>query len=1154
MTTVCPTLSGIDLEAAMKSASQIKQSNSKTTTGNTKSNNEDNNSSSVKTKSMVASPFDNLPRPPFFSSIPLDDASMLDEHNGVPITKPSQELELLSCTVSVPDRKVDAKVVPTVKKYPGVPMVAVFVGLFAGFLVLGFIQDPCGMVCNTTIRLTFGSIIALTVIVKEVCCCSSNATVTVEESDAVGDVPEPITNTKNEGNILRNVGTCMKTVCSIVLSLLVILLGLGFAIASPIFVLWRYLETWMMLWLTGPIVVALVDIVILITVIFITRSIKRRKSNPGSNSGTNWISSSKFCSFAVSFFILCIGESMVLSVIVAIFAHTEDNIPFDDNYWRYPDLILSKTIIVPLATLLAFIIRGIRQLRGKSDTALPFIYSMDLSLLLVGTGIGFALIYCSAHNGPLSLKIYGCISTLVLLITWLYNTTKDKINDKNDKATCSSRSPYEKKKYPSDTYSFLALYGPRDNADLFSFGLMVFLFQATLVTLMILSVVAQKMRTAGEVDNPDSDKVGFGTFIPSNVSDLTRSLSLPSNTGHADDTSVVAQEMRTAGEVDNPDSDKVGFGTFIPSNVSDLTRMTQIVALISYMVFADASLLDISSAVEMFPPLFQSNNKDERNKTVQILVSCSLRCTQGLLAICAVFLLVMTSSEVTEIILNFTAVSFISHLDELAFELAKKGKYGSMLEAAAKRIEQEPLPRFTERKHRHIRYRITICTISAVLFGLIFYITTFQESPDKWATTVLKVQFDENSDLHQYSGCYEIDSDTRYSKRFSYNLVKNQTNQAKFAYCKTDRRWNLLSGGSDDDPCSAGHNEIAHSAKTDFFDISMSLGEAWYSTTNAPLNLIFSELGEHEDKCSDFGDGKCDEVLNKPKFKYDEGDCCAVTCRHSDCGGTLDSAFGVSISSGFGYPKCIDASLVAVQIYIHAIQPDIPQSDANLTLRCDDFKVLSVPLTTNGMCNDELNKAKFKYDEGDCCASTCTHSNCEGTLASAFGVSISSGFGYPTCIDASLVAVQIYIDTIQPDTSQSDANLTLRCDDFKVLSVPLTTSMRQKGETVMVPDGSNCTMSLEEKDIGTDHLWTIEYTTSYLSDFMIKNNKGSPFHFRAGNISSKSSDFFSIVDTFDQNAMTSNIVVFTSLTTLILGTLMIEHLVICDLALLGTKK
>jgi len=236
---------------------------------------------------------------------------------------------------------------------------------------------------------------------------------------------------------------------------------------------------------------------------------------------------------------------------------------------------------------------------------------MDLSLLLVGAGIGSALIYCNALNGHLSLQIYGCFSILVLLIIWLYNTTEDKINDKNDKATCSSRSPYEKKKYPSDTYSFLALYGPRDNADLFSFGLMVFLFQATLVTLMILSVVAQEMRTAGEVDNPDSG------------SDWVKDV----------------------------------FSNFIPSNVSDLTRMTQIVALISYMVFADASLLDISSAVEMFPPLFQSNNKDERNKTVQILVSCSLRCTQGLLAICAVFLLVMTSSEVTEIILNFTAVS-----------------------------------------------------------------------------------------------------------------------------------------------------------------------------------------------------------------------------------------------------------------------------------------------------------------------------------------------------------------------------------------------------------------------------------------------------------------------------------------------------------------
>ena len=45
------------------------------------------------------------------------------------------------------------------------------------------------------------------------------------------------------------------------------------------------------------------------------------------------------------------------------------------------------------------------------------------------------------------------------------------------------------KKFPSDCYSFVALYNPKTDADEFGFGLMVFLFQSVLFLLMILSVI-----------------------------------------------------------------------------------------------------------------------------------------------------------------------------------------------------------------------------------------------------------------------------------------------------------------------------------------------------------------------------------------------------------------------------------------------------------------------------------------------------------------------------------------------------------------------------------------------------------------------------------------------------------------------------------------
>jgi hypothetical protein len=46
-----------------------------------------------------------------------------------------------------------------------------------------------------------------------------------------------------------------------------------------------------------------------------------------------------------------------------------------------------------------------------------------------------------------------------------------------------------------------------------------------------------------------------------------------------------------------------------------------------------------------------------------MVFSCTLRFTQGALATAAALLLVVTSSEVIDIVLNFTAINFISALD-----------------------------------------------------------------------------------------------------------------------------------------------------------------------------------------------------------------------------------------------------------------------------------------------------------------------------------------------------------------------------------------------------------------------------------------------------------------------------------------------------------
>ena len=65
-------------------------------------------------------------------------------------------------------------------------------------------------------------------------------------------------------------------------------------------------------------------------------------------------------------------------------------------------------------------------------------------------------------------------------------------------------------------------------------------------------------------------------------------------------------------------------------------------------------------AVEQFPRLDRVRGEGTR----LVIFSCLLRFIQGFLATSATLLLIITTPNVVEIILNFTAVNYISNLDE----------------------------------------------------------------------------------------------------------------------------------------------------------------------------------------------------------------------------------------------------------------------------------------------------------------------------------------------------------------------------------------------------------------------------------------------------------------------------------------------------------
>lgn len=62
--------------------------------------------------------------------------------------------------------------------------------------------------------------------------------------------------------------------------------------------------------------------------------------------------------------------------------------------------------------------------------------------------------------------------------------------------------------------------------------------------------------------------------------------------------SVLEKKFRSNGDVDNPGSDI--FAEFINSNVTSLVRATQILAIVSYNLFADSSLQDVITGMMLF--------------------------------------------------------------------------------------------------------------------------------------------------------------------------------------------------------------------------------------------------------------------------------------------------------------------------------------------------------------------------------------------------------------------------------------------------------------------------------------------------------------------------------------------------------------------------
>jgi len=438
--------------------------------------------------------------------------------------------------------------------------------------------------------------------------------------------------------------------------------------------------------------------------------------------------------------------------------------------------------------------------------------------------------------------------------------------------------------------------------------------------------------------------------------------------------SKVHPEWSANEDVDNPDvDDGKQLATYVPAKNSAIVLFTQALALCAFLIFREDSLNDFCSGMTLLAHR-KYNNFWHR-------LSCVLRAMQGFMACFTALVLIMTSSDVIDIVLNFTAVNLVSLFDNIGFDLAASGKYGETMKKASLQIENR-VRCVEENLEDYFMWQwVPFSAIAALFLGIFFVIVVGQEKETTWTTEILRVQFGESTGLEEYSGCYKT-LGKEHDRRMMYYRHGKNDNTTWLAYCKTDRRQWVFFNYKDElnqtNPCDATTNEVAHSYKTNTFDISTSFELQWFSSYNTPLDGMFfirnvEDDPDIEQNCQNFlNDGECDSRFNNHYYNYDGGDCCAATCTKANCEESLTEAFEISVIGGDakGFPNCKDESMVNLITTLHSIEYRVPDwagqgggtNDTQwkeiwnpvLTLECDDKMIFSIPVEWSMRGNKEI--------------------------------------------------------------------------------------------------------------------------------------------------------------------------------------------------------
>lgn len=275
----------------------------------------------------------------------------------------------------------------------------------------------------------------------------------------------------------------------------------------------------------------------------------------------------------------------------------------------------------------------------------------------------------------------------------------------------------------------------------------------------------------------------------------------------------------------------------IPPDVATIVRACQVMAIIiTFLVETD--MLRALRAVVYREGLEEMINEFDGFHPWKFYASNFLMGTQGLLGKVVAFFLIIFADNVFDLLLNFTAVMFVSELDEIVFMLSMAGYFDRKSEQLSKKIfkaklQQRPPNGFSRYLH------LFLYGLAAAAAMIAFIWITVQQSSQESLAEFVKVQFGDEIDptLGLFSGCYEKQLTNGWDARVRYVQTKSDRGNGEFEYCLSDdlQTW-VFANEASTTACDGKFVLRSAEERSTSFDLLDAKGDQWLLSTGNPIS------------------------------------------------------------------------------------------------------------------------------------------------------------------------------------------------------------------------------------------------------------------------------------------------------------------------------